>query len=550
MVRFNGPYGEALAFDYGNEELRRVRVQRLLDELQENGYTGVFFDWFASACSEEWASNVPGYVEEFRRRHPNMTLWNALRAFLVELREEAARRGIDLLIVSNQAYRCGPEPMEYVDWDISEAYFTDVTDGGTEMFEWNPSSWDSPALYVPALVVDNYEQARRENFRLGFFHLSYASPQDKSREAAFYAFAGARVFGHDGMAVSPWGVDEEVSPDGVPNIYWLGCWRGSTFDRAWAAGVYDLGLVAVGQGSAKVPPELAGRLVVDLFEQEVLELPGVLDYGGEPWGRVFLLLADRYIKVECGSWNATIPVYGNVTEGALEALAGVGGCHLSEADVGVEEAVALWSFWREPVREVSILANDIDWNLSGGILEDALRRAGIEVSRVPLNFSGVREALLDSKAVIVLGGPKSPVLGEILKPLTSRLEGPGICDLGPGRILLWLWGEDRYATKDYVVDHMDFALESVKDVLSPIPRCHQSSNRVESFSSSPAVRSFSQSLMSLSQQASHSSEASHKLALGDRGHAIKLIIGLAPFVTYLTLYLFRRMWKKEPRGMK
>ncbi len=472
LVSFEGPYGRALAYDYGSEELRRERIRVLLDSMSEGGYTAVFFDWFPVACSEDWASEVPGYVDAFRERHPNLTLWEALREFLIELRAGAAERGIDLVIVSNQAYRCGPEPLEYVDWDISEAYFSDVVDGSTELFPWDVNSWESPARYVPELVIPPYEEARVSNPRLGLFHLSYALPGRASREAAFYSFAGARVFGHDGMASSPSEAGGEIPPEYLPNLYWLGCWRGSSFGGEWALGVYDAGVVAVGQAPARVPEDLVGRPAYDLYEGEIVELPETLDFGEGPWGRVFLLLPERLASVRCSSWELEVPVYSVVTPAALEAIALAGGCEVRVTAVDPRRAVGLWPEWREPRTEVTILANDIDWNLTGAGLADLIRRTGAEVRRAPLNWSGLRSAILESKVLIVLGGPESPVLGGILSPLTSALGGPGVFDLAPGRVLIWLWGEDRFATREYALERVDLVREIVMDALSPVPRCH------------------------------------------------------------------------------
>ncbi len=473
LVSFDGPYGRALAYDYGSEELRRERIVRLLDEISDGGYSAIFFDWFPVACSEDWASEVPGYLEEFRERHPNLTLWEALREFLVGLREEAEARGIDLVIVSNQAYRCGAEPLRYVDWDISESYFSDVVQGYTVLFPWDADSWESPAMYVPELVVQPYEEARRRNPRLGFFHLSYALPDRGGREAAFYSFAGARVFGHDGAAYSPSEVWGEVQLEDLPNLYWLGCWRGSAFGDRWAIGVYDAGLVAVGQAPAAVPEGLVGAWALDLYDGVLLELPSTLDFGRDPWGRVFLLMAEEGAEVRCTSWELEVPVYGKVARAAIETIAAAGDCEVRIYALSRQGALELWSEWREPGIEVAILSNDIDWNLTGTRLADEIRQMGVEVRRARLDQEGLRLAMLDSKVLILLGGPESPHLGDLLRPLTRALGGPGIYDLGPGRVLIWLWGEDRFSTRKYALDNLDVVLETVADLISPIPRCHQ-----------------------------------------------------------------------------
>ncbi len=453
LVPFQGPYGKALAYDYGSEKVRRWRVRELVDRMVRENYTGVFFDWFPNACNEELAEEeAPGYLEEFKRRHPNLTLKEALLSFIRELREEAKKRGIDIIIVSNQAYRCDPEAMASVDWDISESYFTDVreshfttVDGRTVLFPWE-QSWDSPALYVPLLVSSKLEEARKLNFRLGFTHLSYAIPGDV--DAAFYAFAGAMVFGHDGIAQSPFEGDVVYYPP--PNSYWLGCMRKRINSSQWAMSAYDLGLVAAGQVRFVSPFKW---LVYDLKTGEVKRL-GLI--GGEkPWGSVFLRVPEKVAYVSCKKLN--LPLWDDMlTEHLLKSLR----CPVKVRKASVSD-LKWWSSWREPNKEVLIVANDIDWELSGRALYEELTKEGIKVDRAPLN--GSLMIMLDYKAVIVLGGPKSPVIGEVLKPLLSHAKEKGI--LGPGRLFIWIWGKDRFETRKKTLDRMEEVKGDVKKVL-------------------------------------------------------------------------------------
>ncbi|GEM_PF-6062498 len=466
LVRFDGPYGPALAYDYGSEEVRSLRAKELIDRMVRYGYEGVFFDWFPVACDPDIAEEEsPGYVEEFRRRHPGESLQEALLSFIGELREEGERRGLRVFIVSNQAYRCGPRVMASVDWDISESYFTDVRNGTTVFFPWEAGNWESPAAYVPELVESVYEEAKRINFRLGFTHVSYALPGDE--DASFYAFAGAMTFGHDGIALTPSELEGEVLSDGVPNAYWLGCFRYRINSSHWALAVYDLGVVAAGQVPIEVPGELRGAEVYDLREGRVRRLDVVGRNG--PWGDVFLRLPARSGVLSCPGERLEVSLWSDLVEGALETLASLGKCSLRVKELSQAERVESWS-WREASREVVVVANDIDWRMSGLLLEKRLKEEGIQVSRAPLSFQGLREALLDSKVLIVLGGRRSLVTGPLMEPVTSRLDGwEG--RLGPGRLVMWLWGEDRYGTREATLSHLEGVVSEVKNVLSPLPRC-------------------------------------------------------------------------------
>ncbi len=467
LTGFEGPYGPALAYDYGSEEVRSLRAKELVDRMVRWGYDGVFFDWFPVACDPDLAEEAaPGYVEEFGRRHPNMSMEDSLISFLEELREEGGRRGLRVLIVSNQAYRCGARVMASVDWDISESYFTDVRNGSTVLFPWETGNWDSPATYVPELVSSTYEEARRLNFRLGFTHVSYALPRDE--DAAFYAFAGAMALGQDGIAVAPSELDGEVVRDGIPNAYWLGCLQYRVNSSEWALAVYDLGIVAAGQVPLPIPDGLRGVEVYDLRQGGMRTLEEPIGRK-EPWGSVFLRLSDRLGILTCPGVRLEVGLWSDVVEGSLESLASLGNCSLRVVELSGIGRVRSWT-WREAAREVTVVANDIDWELSGRLLQERLKEEGIEVSRAHLTFEGMREALLDSKLLIILGGRRSPVTGSLMTPVTSRLGGwEG--RLGPGRSVIWLWGPDRYGTREEVISRLEDVVSVAREVLSPLPRC-------------------------------------------------------------------------------
>jgi len=428
LLEFEGPYGRAFAYDYGDPAVREERAREIIDYLIANNYSGVFFDWFAALCD-------PGqeYLEEFERRHPGLTPREALLAFISELREEGKRRGLDVIVVSNQAYRCGAEVMAAVDWDISESYFTEYSNV-TRLLPWETNNWESPATYVPVLVENTYREARRINPRLGFTHLNYGD----TREAAFYALAGARVFGHDGTLEDPI----------EANLYWLGCYLGMINSSRWAIGLYDAAIVAAGEVPFRVPV-FRGSLAYDLKEGTWVELDTIGQFG--PWGNVYLL-PQRHYRVLCGA-----PVLEGTSKEALEVLARLGGCVVVEGNV-------TWDF-EPPSVGVSIVANDVDWNLSGRLLAEALAERGIGVERAEITPLGLKRALLDSALVIILGGRESPVIGELLEGFM------GVETTGPGRRVVWLWGDDRYGTRARVLEELNGTLALAENLTSPLPRC-------------------------------------------------------------------------------
>ncbi len=449
LISFQGPYGKAMAYDYGSERVRKWRAKELVDRMIRERYDGVFFDWFPNACDPELAEEVaPGYVKEFKRRHPDLTLKKALLKFIEELRKEGRKRGIEVLIISNQAYRCDPDVMAAVDWDISESYFTTVEQGRTHFMPWE-QSWDSPAFYVPILVSNKLEEARKINFRLKFTHLSYALPGD--REAAFYSFAGAMIFGHDGIAQTPFEIGSVVTYP-PPNSYWLGCLREVVNSSYWAMAAYDLGIVAAGQVKFESPYHW---LVYDLKEGIVKRLG--LEGKDRPWGSVYLRVPEKVAHISC--LNKSLPVWDDMlTEPLLETLNSSCRVKVEKTARGLEA----WSSWREPSKEVLIVANEIDWELSGELLADRLRKEGIIVERAPLNVTGLF-MLLDAKAVVILGGPRSPILGKLLKPLLSKAGDKAI--IGPGRLLLWIWGRDRFETREETLRRTEDVVRQVKKVL-------------------------------------------------------------------------------------
>ncbi len=468
LVRFDGPYGKALAYDYGNRSVREMRVRELVDRMKRENYTGVFFDWFPAACDPSIAEeSAPGYVREFKRRHPDMSMAKALLSFLSELREEGRREGIDVLIISNQAYRCGPQIMASVDWDISESYFSDVKGNTTVLFPWEEGNWDSPATYVPKLVSSVYNEAREINFRLGFTHVSYALPGNT--DAAFYSFAGAKALGQDGIAQAPSEVKGVVVRNGIPNAYWLGCLQYRINSTHWAIASYDLGIVGAGQVTVDAPAPIKGREVYDLRRGIIKRLLRMGRNG--PWGDVFLRVPRRIGILACPSSRIEFPIWSNLTEGALESIKRSGvNCTLAIRSLQPEDGLQYFSLWKEAEKEVIILSNDIDWRISGVLLKRRLEAAGIRVFRAQINVEGVKEALLNSKVVIILGGPESPVTGRLMRPLTSKLAGLAGRH-GPGRIVIWLWGRDRYGTREAALNQLKHVLREVENVLSPLPVC-------------------------------------------------------------------------------
>lgn len=125
--------------------------------------------------------------------------------------------------------------------------------------------------------------------------------------------------------------------------------------------------------------------------------------------------------------------------------------------ISVYKCGFIYSRLRKPqIERVGVIANDIDYSLSFNVIREAFERRGVEVDYLG---SGTR-ALINAqkyRAVIILGGPKAPIIGRGVIPIIGEerkgLEERGWVIItrpwGTG-IAVVIAGADRYLTRDAV----------------------------------------------------------------------------------------------------
>jgi hypothetical protein len=105
-----------------------------------------------------------------------------------------------------------------------------------------------------------------------------------------------------------------------------------------------------------------------------------------------------------------------------------------ELKISVYKCGFIYSKLRRPqIEKVGVIANDIDYSLSFDMIRDAFERRGVGVDYLG---SGARALIAAQKyrAVIILGGPKAPIVGRGVIPIIgeerkgARGEGMGHSD--------------------------------------------------------------------------------------------------------------------------
>ncbi|MCD6167764.1 MAG: hypothetical protein J7J33_00435, partial [Caldisericia bacterium] len=123
------------------------------------------------------------------------------------------------------------------------------------------------------------------------------------------------------------------------------------------------------------------------------------------------------------------------------------------------------SFEYKPVlRNVVILANDIDWELKGKVLAESLERAGFKVTRV---YAKDFDKYKSERFIVILGGPKAyDGVGEIVQEVLSEKEQELVIE-GKRRIFVkanvWtepqlviiIAGKDRHLTAGKIIEYLD-----------------------------------------------------------------------------------------------
>lgn len=193
-------------YDLGNPEFRKAWAGQLALKLRESGYAGIFFDCLPS-------KNVHPREELrqlFASRHPGQTYAGAFGTLLACLREEIA----GAKIFTNQGYRVPDKLLPCADFDLSESYMT--THDNSRLFVsagergrltnirpwWDERQrWKSTKHIVGHCIGESVAGVCNS---LEIMHLNYACPLPgpdgtplPDREAIHYAFAAARLFGHN-----------------------------------------------------------------------------------------------------------------------------------------------------------------------------------------------------------------------------------------------------------------------------------------------------------------------------------------------------------------
>jgi len=123
------------------------------------------------------------------------------------------------------------------------------------------------------------------------------------------------------------------------------------------------------------------------------------------------------------------------------------------------------SFEYKPVlRNVVILANDIDWELKGKVLAESLERAGFKVTRV---YAKDFDKYKSERFIVILGGPKAyDGVGEIVQEVLSEKEQELVIE-GKRRIFVkanvWtepqlviiIAGKDRHLTAGKIIEYLN-----------------------------------------------------------------------------------------------
>ncbi len=153
---------------------------------------------------------------------------------------------------------------------------------------------------------------------------------------------------------------------------------------------------------------------------------------------------------------------------------------------GEEELLALkdiveWASNFEPIKtfapivQVTVLSNDIDWNIKGQYIKEHFEKMGATVTRAkPEEF----ETYKKNKIIIILGGPKAyDGVGEYVKQVLDENEQEKVINgkqgifikrdvWERGQIVIVLAGKDRYQTGEKVLTYSEGVNEDYVNLLA------------------------------------------------------------------------------------
>lgn len=217
------------------------RAEEIARRLEAVGYDGVFLDTTTSQ------SVHPEALEEFARRHPDVSYDEAYERFLRDL-----RASVDV-IVTNQGYRAAERVLPYVDWDVSESLITHPRDGKFVFRPWNAPEdrWNSVSFLMRNLIAP----AQRKFPRVRFAHINYIDAPDPERIAEIVAIA--RLYDAGAVVATP-NVGTTIESELL--LLDLGAPKPRVELAHGAYRFFERGVVAVNRG--KKPMRLPGRIVV------------------------------------------------------------------------------------------------------------------------------------------------------------------------------------------------------------------------------------------------------------------------------------------------
>ncbi len=203
----------------------------------------------------------------------------------------------------------------------------------------------------------------------------------------------------------------------------------------------------------------------------LVETTSKLDFSSLKFAESLLsgLLNPKNIVKESGSQNNYVPptpiADWEYTEKGVRVKINVLRCSSSPA-----------SFVRLEVNKVAVIANEIDANLSLGVVRDALKERGIPVDYLGWRMEALPEAI-NYRVVIFLGGQLAPETGKFVIPILGNLSSSlsnsrrwliYSTTWGMGSLVVVIAGSDRYMTKKAAErfassDILDEVVKAVKE---------------------------------------------------------------------------------------
>ncbi|MRI84280.1 MAG: hypothetical protein C6I00_07660 [Nitratiruptor sp.] len=261
-------------YDMCNEELRERRINYLVQECEQRGLKGIFFDW----GNEEFL-NEPEFKEVkayFELIHPDTSYKECIRDFYEKLRQKG------LLIVSNQAFR-NPILLDAVDLDMSESYISTANERQEpitiegQRYETTPYTVYfplGPSIHDTYTYLKELDELVQEHKVQQMVYNNYAAPKlvespsgyeaKTPREVIHYNYAFAKLF--QAICYTEVPFDRSLEQDAIYFTKDLGAPKGEIERFDWGyRREFEKGFVLVSQEDLTLDLD---RRVYDTFLQE------------------------------------------------------------------------------------------------------------------------------------------------------------------------------------------------------------------------------------------------------------------------------------------